>query len=360
MNIKEIKNKDFLLYILENLQNGVLIAKGDIEKCNLEIIYVNKTLCDIYGYTKKEIMDENISILGLQNKNQKNEIQKCLKKNNSFVGEIINKRKNNSFINFLLSIHVFVLDKTKYFIALYQDIESKTKLMKQIDKQYEELELKNQELEYLIYSISHDLKSPLFTIEGFVNVVKDKLKNSNVKEEMNEISNAIKKLSDIIQKTLEFSRLGRIYKDLTFISTREILNHIIGLHKHFLDNRDVEIICNNHIKFYAQREMVISLFQNLISNSIQHGKIDGKQLTINIDLKKEDNYIYINYKDNGKGIPKKYHKNLFEPYKRPFAKGIGLMLIKKSVEFHKGKINTYENSNKELVFNIVLKDLNEL
>ncbi len=100
-----------------------------------------------------------------------------------------------------------------------------------------------------------------------------------------------------------------------------------------------------------QKEIFLSVIQNLLVNALDHAGTKKRQLIIDIDFEIQDDDSFImRFKDNGKGISKKKLNNLFDYSNREHAKGFGMMIIKKGVEFHGGEIDVISEPSKGMEY----------
>lgn len=216
------------------------------------------------------------------------------------------------------------------------DVTDFREMKKEIDKNHEELE-------YFTYSVSHDLKSPLVTLCGFSSIISHELNNEVVdwnliKDSANEIAKATQSLASTIDSILHLSRVGRIYIENNIINTKDLIDEILMLNCNKIKSKKVKIINNSNINIFVQKEIFSSILQNMIINSIEHAIIDNEILKITIDFKETKNGFYFLFTDNGKGMSEEQLKNLFNYSNRQYAKGFGMMIIKKGIDFHGGKL----------------------
>ena len=209
------------------------------------------------------------------------------------------------------------------------------------------LKTQNLTLQEFAHHAAHDLKSPLYTIQDFINII---LTDSNKKIDartldfMLKIKNSSSKLSSMIDGLLSHSKLESIENSSReFINTKELLTQIKLL---FVANEDTQIYLNTKIKeLFLNRTIIEKILINLISNSIKYS--DKRTSIISLRIIEDEKYYYFTLSDNGSGIPK--HKlnsifNLFEiaTTKDRFGQrgnGIGLASVKKLVEKLSGTIS---------------------
>jgi PAS domain S-box-containing protein len=210
----------------------------------------------------------------------------------------------------------------------------------------EELEAKNAELERFTYTVSHDLKSPLVTITGFLGFLeKDAMagETARVSHTIHRINNAAFRMQDLLNDLLELSRIGRLMNPPEEIPFREIVNEAVDrVHGH-LDQINALIEIQSDLPdVHGDRVRLIEVVQNLLENAAKYSRM-GVKPRIEIGAQLEGGPQATFYvKDNGIGIAPEYHENIFGLFNKldPRAEGtgIGLTLVKRIIEVHGGKI----------------------
>lgn len=214
-----------------------------------------------------------------------------------------------------------------------------------IKNQLSELEVKNAELERFTYTVSHDLKSPLITIKGFLgHLVLDAKsgKFERMESDIKRISNAADKMETLLKDLLELSRIGRIVNPSTEFSMSSVVKEAYELLYINIKDKGIDISYDEHMPhIYGDKVRIREVWQNLMENAI---KYIGNQAVpfIKIGYIKADENIIFFIKDNGIGIENKYHNKIFELFEKLDIKtegtGIGLALVKRIIEFHGGRI----------------------
>ena len=211
----------------------------------------------------------------------------------------------------------------------------------------EELEAKNAELERFTYTVSHDLKSPLVTITGFLGFVeKDALagNTAKIKSSIDRISNAAQKMQGLLNDLLELSRIGRLMnkpENIPFNEiTKEALDHVGGR----LEANKVEVEVQASLPVVnGDKIRLVEVVQNLVDNAAKFTKSCPEPLikigTNGFDKK---GFPIFFVSDNGIGIDPQYHEKIFGLFDKldPTIEGtgVGLTLVKRIVEVHGGRI----------------------
>ncbi len=209
----------------------------------------------------------------------------------------------------------------------------------------DELETKNAELERFTYTVSHDLKSPLVTIKGFIGLLKQDLKADDmerVTKDLEQIAFASDNMSDLLGDILELSRVGRVMNKFEMIPLNEIFNIAVTLlHGPIEQSGAVINVQENMPDVYADSKRITEVAQNLLENAMKF-KCKDKSAVINVSAYVDHDMVICCVEDNGVGIAAEYHDLIFGLFERldqsVEGTGIGLALIKRIIDVHKGEL----------------------
>jgi len=225
---------------------------------------------------------------------------------------------------------------------------------KERQKLIDELSSKNNELEQFTYTVSHDLKSPLVTIRGFLGLLeKDTLAGEidRMRKDIQRIVTATNKMQRLLDELLELSRIGRIINPLQEVSFNTITNDAIENLQGPIKNNHVEVIVEESMPSVAvDRIRMVQALQNLIENAIKFmGDQENPSIKIGTAKPLTHNALPIHMRrivfyirDNGTGILPEYHERIFGLFNKldvnSEGTGIGLALVKRIVAVHDGEI----------------------
>ena len=235
-----------------------------------------------------------------------------------------------------------------YFAGLFTDITEQTLAEIEREKLIKELSEKNAELERFTYTVSHDLKSPIVTIRGFLGYLEeDALKGDrvNLKKDIQRITDATEKMRNLLDDLLELSRIGRMMNAPETFSFTDLLRDVLDIIYGQVHESKITVqVQSNLPNIYGDRQRLAEVLQNLLENAIKYMG-DQAAPRIEIGQKGEDTErgmpIFF-VRDNGIGIDPEYHERIFGLFNKLDAKsegtGIGLALVKRIIEVHGGQV----------------------
>lgn len=245
------------------------------------------------------------------------------------------------------------------FAVVFNDATERVKAQEEVEKlnnelqeRVRELEKINAELTQFTYTVSHDLKSPLVTITGFLSFIEQDSLSGNTERLMKDtkrIQEAVHKMDALLTELLELSRIGRMMNDPENVPFDEIVKDAINLVHGQIEKHNVTIRIlpprgtqPNLPVIYGDRQRLVEVLQNLIDNATKYmGEQPDPLIEIGQHGEEEGQPIFF-VRDNGIGIAPEYHERIFGLFNKLDARsegtGVGLALVKRIIEFHGGRI----------------------
>ncbi|OCB78476.1 PAS domain S-box protein [Flavobacterium crassostreae] len=361
LDITTQKNQEQQLYLLsliaEKNINSVIIcdAKGKIE-------WANTSFLKMSGYTQSEVIGQKPGPL-LQGENSDKEavhyLREQIKKGLPFNCEILNYSKNKT--KYWVRIQGQALyDKEgriiKYF-AIEEDITAQKLLETQKENLIHDLAKTNKELEDYAQIVSHDLKSPLRSINSLISWIKEENETNFEAQTIKYFSlieHKVEKMDHLIEGILTYSKIDKEATRREKVNTHEIVSSIIDI-IHVPEH--ISITIQNPLPIIkADRFRIQQLFQNLIGNAVNY--IDKEVGLVAISSEESATHYVFAVKDNGVGMPKEIHDKIFETFKAytnsKHSTGLGLSIVKKIVTFYKGEIWLESEEGKGTTFFVKL------
>jgi chemotaxis family two-component system sensor kinase Cph1 len=244
--------------------------------------------------------------------------------------------------------------KTEVIYAINQKAGAIRMLNERLTEAYEELDT-------FSYTISHDLKNPLATIKGFAQMlIRDASVEPRMQTVLKRIDDKVDRMNVMINEVLEYSRIGRVALVMVPIDVKRIINDHIKDLKIAYNADNLKVNIGNIPVVEGDPMMISQVFANLLSNAIKYSIPSGEP-EIHIDGKEHEHEVTYTIRDNGVGIDIKQLPNVFELFKRMDnvkdieGTGVGLAIVKRIVEKHKGKIWVDSDLGKGSTFFVAFK-----
>ncbi|MCL7763580.1 PAS domain S-box protein [Polaribacter sp. Z014] len=327
-----------------------------------QISMVNQSFIEMSGYAKEELIGKvgrdiftfngDLDIINDQ------KVKRLNGESSSY--ELKTKNKKGEIKYWLVSAapNYNLFGENVGSIALNLDITKFKRLQFQKEQILKELEKRNTELHEYAHIVSHDLKSPLRSIDALVTWIK--LDNEGKFDEItlqnfDLLNTTLETMEKLISDVLEYSSAGTAVTEDEDVDLNITLSNL----KKFLfipENISVNVIHKLPI-VRGDKTKFHQLFQNFISNAI---KFCDKEIgLVEIDYTDKGSFHQFSVKDNGIGIEKKYHSKIFEVFtslnKREDSTGIGLSIVRKIIDLHEGKIWLESEPNIGTTFYFTIK-----
>ena len=205
----------------------------------------------------------------------------------------------------------------------------------------------NQELESFVYAISHDLQTPLRAIHGFADLLVSQAKDRLSAQEqhyLDRVQAGTRRMESLIQDLLEYSRIDRMAQAFAWVSMDDLLDKVRDSLQDAIQVSGATILVEGRMPvLWADRTRLMQLWTNLLANAIKYVK-PGTVPRIVLRCREEKGHFVFEVQDNGIGIAPEFHERIFKLFHRLHPQGIyagtgvGLAIVKRAVEFHRGRI----------------------
>jgi PAS domain S-box-containing protein len=303
---------------------------------------------DAVGRTRDELYAEVLPNLDTDDIEQWDKFNQLVKTRRTFRDCGTKWVGSNGKMQYLSTSGRPIFDQDGKFLG-YRGVGTNITARKLADKEREflisELEAKNTELERFVYTISHELKSPLVTIAGFSGILLDDLNggdNKKLKDHVQRITTAVGTMSVMLDDLLELSRIGRIIHTPEAVALVDLAHEVVNSIKSQAVELDISVeIASDLPVVYGDRARLREALQNMIENAIKFCDSQSKP-HVKIGSRKQATETVCYVQDNGKGIDPKYHEKVFGLFERldPTVEGtgIGLTLVHRILEEHGGRV----------------------
>ncbi len=364
---------------VSHLNDAVIItAATSIHEPELNIVFVNDAFERQTGYQRQEVMGRRPSFLhGLQTqRSELDRIRIALENGDSVRSELINYTKANRayWVDFeIVPITVAPGDKMHY-VAIQRDVTERklaeekiiqlnADLEDRVQRRTEQLEAANRELEAFSYSVSHDLRSPLNTINGFGQLL---LKSyggqldDKGQHYLSRIRAGAQQMGELINGLLSLAKLSRDSLTFETVDLSGLVRQVERECRIREPDRNADVLIQDEMMVWGDAVLLTVVVQNLFENAWKYSaRREAAQIEIGIETGTDGEKVYF-FRDNGAGFDMAYADKLFGVFQRlhsptDFAgTGVGLANVRRVVERHGGKVWAQGRLNEGATFYFTL------
>lgn len=323
----------------------------------------NKKTQEIFGYDEHELIGQPIEMLVPEEFKKphphyvKGYVANPVPRAMGIGRELFGCHKSGKLVPVEIGLQPVYANNETFVISSIVDITERKKNEKEIQE-------KSDEMKEFSYRTSHDLKSPLMTIGNLSDCILEDLEEHNlehVKINAERVKKLTVKLSKLIEDILTLTKADVMDEELGIFSFDEYIKEVQEKYDYIIKENNVKIIGSFSQKkdFYVQKTRLTQVLDNLISNSIKYFNRDNKDPYVRISVFSDQNKLYIQVEDNGKGIPVEKHNQVFGMFKRfdnsdIQGSGLGLYIIKKNMQKLNGNLS-FESSPSGTTFYLEFK-----
>ncbi|MFZ5971790.1 MAG: ATP-binding protein [Bacteroidota bacterium] len=243
-----------------------------------------------------------------------------------------------------------------------RDITQQKKTEDTLKAQNEELSKINSELDRFVYSASHDLRAPLMSVKGLLNMIQIDPDKKNAEQYLQLMKTSVDRLDHFITEIIHYSRNARMDIVPQKINFHHLVQVSIDSLKFMEDAEQVrsEIIIDAVHSFYSDEGRLLIIFNNIISNAVRY-RDKRRESYLRIEITVQASQAIIRFTDNGIGIPEEYQEKVFRMFFRANAdskgSGLGLYIVRSTVDKLQGTISLQSQLGEGSTFEIVLPNL---
>lgn len=240
------------------------------------------------------------------------------------------------------------------------DINERKEAEKKIQQQNQLLEKTNEELDRFVYSTSHDLKAPLSSVLGLIQIAEISEEKEEVSHCFNLMKQRIQNLNTFIADIIDYSRNSRLAPEKERVDLKSLLDDIISNLEYYGQSEHIDIRqkLEEGLQLVTDAGRLKIILNNLISNAIKYHDKQKAERFIEISAKKENDHTTLSISDNGTGIHPRYLDNIFDMFyranERSDGSGLGLYIVKEMTEKLNGTIRVMSEENLGTTFTITL------
>lgn len=251
-----------------------------------------------------------------------------------------------------------VKERTK---ALKEEINIRKATEEKIKVSNKKLRKANTELDNFVYSVSHDLRAPIASVLGLVNLAKKERSVKAMRTYLAMIAKSAEQQDAFIKDILDLSRNSRLEVMHNDIDFQEIINNIFEHYQYIDQNKKIvkSIAIEQNVPLQSDKSRIKVILNNIISNAIRHCNTEEVKLNVRIEV--NETLASIEIKDNGAGIPKEHLDSIFKMFYRgtdsTAGSGLGLYIVNETIEKLRGAITIDSEENIGTTVKIELPNL---
>ncbi|MFH1377686.1 MAG: ATP-binding protein, partial [Planctomycetota bacterium] len=315
---------------------------------NYRIVLHNRSLtmmCKGFGLTTRLMGESIFDVFPFLTDSIRKEYETIFRTGKMMVTLDYNYVNQQAIYTETRKIPIFKNKKVVQVAAIIRDVTQRKREERLREELISELEARNDELERFTYTVSHDLKSPLITIKGFVGMIKRSMetgKTERMLDDFNRIEAAADRMGALLEELLYLSRVGRTDGEWTDTPFNTVVEEATQAVAGQIADTSADIIVADRLPIVrGAYSRLVELVQNLLDNALRF--TDGlviPRVEIGSETLGDETVFYV--RDNGIGIDEKHHDKIFGLFNilnaSKSGNGIGLAIVKRIVETHGGRI----------------------
>lgn len=344
------KNETMFTQLFQNVPIAVVLLDE-----NGKINQVNQGFVQMFGYEMQDLRGKNLNdfIVPEHLQNEGIDLNNLITSNKVVRLDTVRRHRDGRIVNVILyGVPIMQENQTIGIYGVYIDITDRMKVE-------EELKIRNAELDNFVYKVSHDLRAPLSSILGLVNLAKLPGNTDNPLDYIDIIGGKVEHLDHFIGDVLSHSKNLKIEVTTSKVDFSGVIERTFNDLGYLEGAKEIErSVSVDGMEFYSDPWRVSEIFRNLISNAIKYRQTGDVKSQVSIQVHVDQYRAEINFADNGIGIDEASLNKIFEMFYRATEQsdgsGIGLYIVKNAVDKLGGQISVASKPMQGTKFNIIL------
>lgn len=312
----------------------------------LGILYVNKAFVEMFGYESEDEVMQLEPYALYRDKHRRDDFVQIMQTKSSFINEeVAFKRKDGSiFYGLISSIKSHGKEGEVYYDGAIRDVTELRRQERQLHQQNDELTKVNQELDAFVYRSSHDLRAPLLSLQGLINITKLSETEKERGKYLDLMSKSVSKLDQFILDITDYSRNARMEVKVQPIDFTGLIQTAFDQIQFIPAKNSFEnsLTLSGNAPFFSDPMRLGMIFNNIISNAVRYRDEQKDKSHLKIAITVNAKEAVLQFRDNGQGIPQKHQEKVFKMFYRANqlsdGSGIGLYIVQEAVEKLGGRI----------------------
>jgi PAS domain S-box-containing protein len=315
------------------------------------MVLVNEETERLFGYERNELLSRKVETLipeRYRPRHPEVRTQYMTSPESRRMGagrDLFGVRKDGSEFPIEIGLNPVRTDEGSFVLAAVLDLSERKRAQADLLRSNEALEVSNLELQQFAYIASHDLQTPLRSIAGFSEILREELAGALSKESddyLQRIISNVQRMQTLVQDLLSISRVESRSQPFSSVPLEDTLQQAAQMLESSIADAGAEITSDSLPTVTGDRTQLCQVFQNLIGNALKYRSDETPRVHISARLEKEAWVVSV--RDNGIGIGAKHHEKIFEIFHRLHTQeaypgtGIGLAVCRRIVHRHGGRI----------------------
>lgn len=339
--------------ILESITDAMLILNHD-----WQVSYLNKQAEAVLGIPREEMLHKDIWKIypTVVDTTFYHQYYKAFKENTDVHFEEYFEPLNKWF-----EVHAY--PSSEGLSIYFRSIQERKIAEENLKNTLDELKRRNYELDNYVYKVSHDLRAPLSSILGLINLIRLENNIDTIRQYVSLIENRINKSDQFIHSVLNHSRILNSQVQVSKIDFNKIISESYEelMYISHSEKLRMEITVSGDDSFYNDEFRLNIIFKNFISNAIKYMNLQASYSYLRFNISLSEKEAIISIEDNGIGIEETYLEKIFDMFFRATEKsdgsGLGLYIVKQTLERIGGHIHVKSEWGKGTTFTITLRNM---
>ncbi len=333
-------------------------------------VYVSSRWKNLLGYEKEELnvtLEFFLSLVHPEDvKSTSKTVQNAIDNGTSYQNELRMKLKDGSYHWFMDSGLAMKKDGVPVIaVGAISDINDKKIAEQQLLQKNRELEKTNAELDRFVYSASHDMRAPLSTLLGLLELAKMTDDREEIARYFDLMTNRIYTMEGFIKEVTDYSRNARLLVKKEKFKVGPLIDEVLQAFEFLAEESKIklELDLDPEMEIVSDSARLTVIMNNLIANAIKYHDPHKTERYVEIQIHEEEGNYVITVADNGLGIKEEYQEKIFEMFFRATeisgGSGLGLYIVVETLERLKGSIGCSSKPGEGTIFTVKIPALKD-